>query len=178
MRAKIVLPASVLALAVLLPALYFHYKSSSPPPAVEAVASDDSTNAVPSGFPPILKRASKGAQDQGAGVAEQENNDDPAMTHEEQVTKRKSDLYELGMSQDPAALKSILAEMHNPDPDIRKAALTATLDLGSPDAIPALQNELAWATDLQEKLDIQKAIEFLQLPQFGSDAITQQPNDK
>jgi hypothetical protein len=133
---------------------------------VEAVASDDS-NASPTALPPILKRASNGAQVQGQGVAVQ----DPAdanLSHDEYVTKRKADLYDMGMSENPASLKIILSEIHNPDPEIRQAALTATMDLGSPEAIPALQNEMAWAEDLQEKMDLKNAIDFLQLPKFGA----------
>jgi hypothetical protein len=170
MRAKVVLSASVLALAVLVPAIYFHFKTDAPQAAVEPVASDDSTNVASPGLPPILKRASSGATDQGRGAAVQENTstDEAPLSHEDYLVKRKADLYELGMSQNPASLKVILSEMHNPDPEIRKSALSATIDFGSQEATPALQNEMAWAEDPEEKLAIKKAIEFLQLPAFDS----------
>jgi hypothetical protein len=178
MRAKVILSASVLALAVLLPALYFHFKSDSPPPAVEQpVASDD--NAAPAGLPPILKRVAQDhpkeglpARPRNSGLAESD--------HDTYILERRAELTSLGMSGDPANLKTILSEMENPEPEIRQAALSATIQLGSQDAIPTLQNEMNWATDLEEKVAIKKAIEFLQLPSFGSggDAVTQQSSEQ
>ncbi len=169
MRAKVILSAVVLGFAVLLPAVYIHFKPSQPQtPAPVAATSDDSTNTAPSALPPILHRASSLAQDQGQGVANSAA-DGTALSHEDYLTKRKAELYELGMSDDPANLKTILSELHNPDPEIRQTALSATMDFGSQDAIPALQNEMMWSDDPQEKVDIKKAIEFLQLPKFGSD---------
>jgi hypothetical protein len=166
MRAKVVLSASVLALAVLLPALYFHFKPDSPPPAVEQpVATDDS--AAPAGLPPILKRVQAHAQE---GLQAHSSNPNPSgLGHDDYVLQRKTELTELGMNNDPASLKTILSELENPEPDIRQAALSATIQFGSQDAIPVLQNEMAYATDPQEKVDIKKAIEFLQLPRLGED---------
>lgn len=95
------------------------------------------------------------------------------MDHDTYVLKTRGELSELGMQNDPESLKKILSELENPEPEIRKAALTATLDFGSKDAIPTLQNELNWATDPQEKVDIQKAIDFLELPTLSNDATAQ-----
>jgi hypothetical protein len=176
MRAKVLVTASVLALAVLLPALYFHFKPESPPPAAEPVASDDT--APPAGLPPILKRVQSRPQEglpaRPANPAHLSAND-----HADYIIERRAELAELGMTDDPANLKTILSEMENPEPEIRKAALSATIQFGSQDAIPALQNEMNWATDPEEKVAIKKAIEFLQLPSFGSggDAMTQQSSD-
>jgi hypothetical protein len=180
MRAKVVLTASVLAVVILAPAIYFHFKSDSPatptPDAAPVVADANTPSAVPS----ILKRVSQddhsqeGLPDPQAAPADLSPAD-----HDTYVTERKAQLEELGSTDDPANLKIILSEMENSEPEIRQAALSASIQFGSPDAIPTLQHERDWATDPQEKVDIQKAIDFLQLPKFGSDsgAITQQSND-
>jgi hypothetical protein len=168
MRAKVVLSASLLALVVLVPALYLHFKPDQPEPVAGAVAGDDGTNAVPAALPAILHRVSAQAHD-GVAVQEDAAADLKAANHEEYVTKRKAELSEMGVSRDPGSLKTILAEVRNPDPEIRQTALTATMDFGSQDAIPALKNEITWAEDPQEKIEIQKAIDFLQLPSFALD---------
>jgi hypothetical protein len=169
MRAKVILSASVLALVVLAPAIYLHYKPAEPAPTAE-VASDDSTNAAPAALPAILHRVSGPTQaHDGVAVQQDAAADLKAADHEEYVTKRKAELYQLGVSQDPASLPTILTELHNPDPDIRSTALTATMDFGSKDAIPALKNEMSWTEDLQEKIEILKAINFLQLPPYALD---------
>lgn len=175
MRAKVLISALAIGIVVVAPAIYFHYKPTESASAPARQAAVDDTPAAPSqAVPPILKRASSGAQAATDGV-KIEDNSDSALPHDEYVIKRKSDLYDMGMGKDPASLKVILAEMHNADPEIRQAALSAVIDFGSQDAIPALQNELSWASDLQEKVEIQKAIDFLQLPHLGQDggSITQ-----
>jgi hypothetical protein len=177
MRANVILSVLGLALVVLLPAVYFHYKSDQPA-AAESAATDDSTNAAALVLPAILHRvtASVNAQDTVSAQSE-EAADLNAPGHPEYVTQRKAELYQLGMSQTPESLHDILIEVHNPDPAIRQAALAATMDFGSKDAIPTLQQEMTWAEDPEEKFEIHKAIEFPQLPPFSLDengAISQQ----
>jgi hypothetical protein len=181
MRAKVILSVSVLALVVLLPAVYFHYKAGEPAPAAEPVASGDGTNAAPAALPAILHSVSGPAQAQsGDDVPAQQDAaaDLNSPEHQEYATARKAELCQIGVSQNPAALHTIITELHNPDPDIRQTALAAAMDFGSKEAIPALKNEMAWAEDPREKVEIQKAIEFLELPPFSLDengAISQQP---
>jgi hypothetical protein len=181
MRAKVILSASVLALIVLVPALYFHYKQPGQTPAVEPNASEASPNAGPSALPAILHRVA-GAAHAPDSVPVQENNaaDLKAAGHEEYVAQREAELSQMGTSREPGALKTILAEVHNADPDIRQAALSAAMDFGSKDAIPTLRNEITLTEDLQEKVEIQKAIDFLQLQPFELDengGIRQPPAD-
>jgi hypothetical protein len=177
MRAKVILSASALALAVLIPALYFHFKPDSPPPTVEQpVAADDS--AAPAGLPPILKRVQNHVQQ---GLPALPSDPKPSgLSHDDYVLQRKMELTELGMNNDPDSLKTILSELENPEPEIRQTALSAAVSFGSKDAIPTLQNEMNWATDPQEKVDIKKAIDFLQLPRLGDDddAMTQQLSEQ
>jgi hypothetical protein len=80
------------------------------------------------------------------------------------VEKRIAELQDLGTLDDPASLKAILAELANPDPEIRKAALDAAIQFSSRDAIPALAEAAARATDAEEKKELLEAIEFLKLP--------------
>jgi hypothetical protein len=175
MRAKVIVTAAVLALAILLPAIYFHYKPDSPPPAaVPPVATADDSAPPAAGPPSILKRVAQGRPQEGLARPTEAA---AGMDRDTYIQERKVELIDLGMSDNPANLKIILSEMENPEPEIRQAALSATLDFGSKDAIPTLQNELNWATDPEEKVAILKAIEFLQLPSFGSGGDVTQQSD-
>ena len=167
MRAKIILPVSVLALAVLAPAVYFHYKPAQAPP--EPVAGDDSTNAAPA-IPAILQRASgPGLAQAGDSVPTREDAaaDLNSPEHPAYVANREAELSQMGASQDPASLQSILTDLRSPDADIRRSAVAATMDFGSPDAIPALKTEEAWTEDVEEKVAIEKAIKFLAVPSLA-----------
>jgi hypothetical protein len=174
MRAKVVIFAMVAALAILAPVIYFHFKPDSPPAPEQPVTADNTGTAAPTpGVPSLLKRIQD--RQPTALPARPVEPDSSAVDHETYVIQRKAQLSEMGMTDDPANLKTILSELENPDQRIRQAALTATIDFGSKDAIPNLQNEMNWATDPQEKVDIKKAIEFLELPRLGddSDSVTQ-----
>jgi len=70
------------------------------------------------------------------------------------------------MSDDTNSLQVILQDLNNSDPDIRKAAIEATIQYGSRDAIPSLENAAYWAETPQEKTEIAQAIEFLSLPRL------------
>ncbi|MGP8201041.1 MAG: hypothetical protein ACLQU4_16235 [Limisphaerales bacterium] len=164
MRVKVILSACALALGILLPAVYFHFKPEATPVIVPPVATDDT--AAPAAVPPILKRVAPSQE----GLPERPSApmNLTGSAHDDYVLERKAQLIDMGMSDNPANLKVILSELENPEPEIRQTALTATIDFGSKDAIPVLQNEMAYATDPQEKVDIKNAIDFLQLPKFGS----------
>jgi HEAT repeat protein len=97
-----------------------------------------------------------------------------APDHEDYVINRQGELAQLGMSDDPADLKTITSELNNKDPRIRSSALSAAVQFGSQDAIPALQNEMQWTDDPQEKVDLMNAIKYLQLPSFQASQATDQ----
>jgi hypothetical protein len=171
MRAKVILFAAVAAVAVLAPAVYLRFKPDAPAPAPASVAptvAADEKAAPADGVPHILRRITQDHSQEGLPERPAETG---VVDHQTYVIQRRAELSDLGMHNDPESLKSILSEMENPDAEVRKAALTASVDFGSKDAIPALQNELNWATDPQEKVEIQKAIDFLELPTLGSDDI-------
>jgi HEAT repeat protein len=79
------------------------------------------------------------------------------------VQTRIAELNDLAMTDDPASLQQILRELDNPEPSIRTAAVEAAVQFKSPDAIPALKDAEDQATNLDEKVTIQKAIDFLSL---------------
>jgi hypothetical protein len=83
------------------------------------------------------------------------------------VANRIHELQNLAMTGDPNSLTMITSELDNRDPRIWKAALSATIQFGSQDAIPALQDAYAHTDDPQEKIGIQKAIAFLRLPSMS-----------
>ena len=182
MRLKIVLSTLLLAFLVLGPALYFHFRSVTAAPAVEAVAAHDAAVAPAASVPPILRRAAgpPGLPVSGPPPEENAAADPNSPEHAEFIAERKAELYQMGISQKPGSLPAILARLHDANPEIREAAVTATMDFGSKDAIPTLRNELAWAEDPREKADLQQAIDFLQLPPFELDengGLARQPVD-
>ena len=88
----------------------------------------------------------------------------PEDAHGAYVEQRSSQLMELAMNDDRASLDTILSELGNRDPEIRKAALDATIQFGSRDAIPKLADAASQTDDPNEKAALADAIEFLKLP--------------
>ncbi len=87
-----------------------------------------------------------------------------AEQHQLYVEKRIDELMDLAMTDEPQSLNTILSELTNRDPDIRKAALEAAKQFGSRDAIPKLMDVVSQVDDPKEKHDILDAIEFLKTP--------------
>jgi HEAT repeat protein len=71
---------------------------------------------------------------------------------------------ELSSHDDPESLRTILGGLTSPEPGIRKAALAATRQFGSRDAIPYLQEAAAHTDEPREKVAILDAIEYLKMP--------------
>jgi hypothetical protein len=88
----------------------------------------------------------------------------PAAEYEEYVNRRTAELEDLGMAGDTSALLTIESELDSRDPRIQKAAVSAAIQFGSRDAVPALQEAYGHTDDPAQKLNLQKAIEFLELP--------------
>lgn len=85
----------------------------------------------------------------------------------QEVENRITNLEELAMNNDAGSFKLILESLTDPNPQIRAAALVATVQFNSPAAIPALQNVLAEVDLPQEKVNVQDAIDYLKLPAFS-----------
>jgi HEAT repeats len=84
--------------------------------------------------------------------------------HQAYVEKRTGELMDIAMTDDRTNLDTILSELSNRDPEIRKAALDATIQFGSRDAIPNLTDAISQTDDPNEKAALADAIEFLKLP--------------
>jgi hypothetical protein len=85
-------------------------------------------------------------------------------THEDYVSKRVAELMDLAMTDDTISLYSILSELNNNDPQIREAAVTASVQFKNLEAIPALQDAYTRSDDPEEKIRIAKAIDFIATP--------------
>ena len=83
---------------------------------------------------------------------------------QEWIEKRIDELDDLAWFDDRESLGKILTELRNPLPEIRAAALKATRDFGSRDAIPYLEAISQDSADPLEKKAIEDLIEHLKIP--------------
>jgi hypothetical protein len=89
---------------------------------------------------------------------------EPAGPPSPELEARLTELEDLSLNNDPESLQKILLSVTDPLPEIRAAALDAAMQFGSRDAIPELKRISANSTDFKLKTEIQKAIEFLEMP--------------
>lgn len=114
-------------------------------------------NAQPVAEPTIAATKNDSQSDSLSGISTED-------AHKDYVEKRGAELMDMAMTDDRASLDAILSELTNRDPEIRKAALEATIQFGSRDAIPKMTDAAAQTDDPSEKAAIADAIEFLKLP--------------
>ena len=99
------------------------------------------------------------------------------MTPEEKqsyIEAETSRLQDLSAQDDPASLSAIVNDLTNSEKEVRLAAIEATKQFGSKDAIPVLQADVASAADTDEKIALLEAADFLALPTL-TDAGVQTP---
>ncbi len=84
--------------------------------------------------------------------------------NEEWIATTIATLDTLAWEDDADSMRKILAEMRSPLPEIRAAALNATLDFDDPAAIPYLRAISNDTADLLEQKEIADLIETLELP--------------
>jgi hypothetical protein len=167
MRAKVILSATLLAVAAVWAAVYYHSAlNSTPAPEAQGdtTAADSGVQAQPTASSNHLRPIQPALAPKELPAPDVSGRELTASNHADYVLERKAQLMDLTSSDDPGALKTILSALNDPDVDIRKTALTAAVEAGNADAIPALQNQLGWTQDPAEKVEIQNAIDFLQLP--------------
>ena len=161
MRARIVIPIVLVGvLALLLPFLF-------QPGHARARArnqSDAAGTAGPQPTQPAAHPAAAAPQISQFAPAPAANSADPESDYQNYEASRIADLEDLGSSDDPNALAVIESEFDNRDPRIQEAAVDAAIQFGSRDAIPALQQAYWHLDDPAQKLKIQEAIHFLELP--------------
>jgi hypothetical protein len=97
--------------------------------------------------------------------------------HQIYVQDHIDKLQELQAHDDAPSLQAILSELTNSDKEIRAAALEATIQFSSRDAIPVLKNLAARTDDPDEKKELLDAAEFLELPSL-TEIQSQNPNVK
>ena len=169
MRAKVVIPLILAGLvAVFLPfAGRLNYSGAGNPPAPSALATNASVSSAGtagqwgSGHSPAspakIQPDSRAVTVVGAG-------EPSAAIYEDYVNQRTVELEDLGMTGDSNSLITIESELDSRDPRIQAAAVSAAIQFGSRDAIPALRDAYGHTDDPAQKLNLQKAIDFLELP--------------
>ena len=135
------------------------------PPAQAGVAPGRHESPGPSPFVPPRRVAGSphpGPPDVPAPVVCPHPADSPA--RQEWIATRIAELNGLAWYDDADSLRLILAELSNPMPEIRAAALDATIAFGSRDAIPRLAYLAARAHDPQQQQALNDAITYLKRP--------------
>jgi hypothetical protein len=100
----------------------------------------------------------------GLSDAKQLSSEDADASHEEYVEQRIHELERLARESGADSLNAILLELENPDKEIRKGALEATIQFRDRSSIPRLEVIAASTADPEEKTEILEAIEYLKLP--------------
>ena len=159
MRPKFVL-VILLAAGLVLGAVFFlgqHGKSPVPPPdMVTARPAAVDSNAVSAAAPaPIATRPA------ATNVLTPEQ-------RQAAIDAETDRLQEWCMSGDPVCLSNILADLTSPENEIRDAAIEATIQFGSTNAIPALKAAAAKTDDTDEQIALLEAAKFLSLPSLSS----------
>lgn len=92
-------------------------------------------------------------------------NEVPAEPQSDAEIKAKIDrLEDLQANYDKESLKEILTELINPNPQVRHAAVEATIQFRDRAAIPVLKELAAQTTNPEERQELLDAAEFLSLP--------------
>jgi hypothetical protein len=163
MRSKIVIPVLVLALGLFGAAIVISKGRRPKPVLVEAQQVE-----------PVVPAATDGAEPGGNGLSGGANDRPtiysrlavapPDTNHAEYIHQRITELTALAMNDDTNSLNTILSELANPDPQIRKGALEAVIQFGDRSVIPHLKEVADQTESTAEKADILAAIDFLSLP--------------
>lgn len=176
MRAKFVVPVILVAL-VLLGALIFMKPKASSPGENNSTATGTETNiapattAAPSEAPQKEAVAAPAPTPEPAPVATNATaavtSTNASLPPEERAALIEK-LEDWQLNDDKQSLSNILATLSIRDPHVRAAAVEATKQFGSRDAIPALKAAADAATDIDEKIAILDAVKFLSLPMMGT----------
>lgn len=157
MRPKVVLTLIACALAVISAALILKPRKENavpPPPVAEAPATSEVVNASP---PPAPAPLPVTPPPQPAHV----------MTDDERQSAIDAEvgrLQDWSMNNDPASLSNILLDLTNSEKDVRDAAIEATKQFDSTNAIPTLKAVAMNTTDTDEQIALLEAVKFLELP--------------
>jgi len=90
-----------------------------------------------------------------------------ASTRAATIQAEKERLSGWSMQNDRPAYSNILADLVNPEKEIRNAAIEAVKQFGDPAAIPVLKGIAANSDDTQEQMALLEAADFLSLPRLN-----------
>jgi hypothetical protein len=169
MRPKIVILILLAALAGVTGLLLIKHRGASPP-AAAPIAITETKPAAPQIAPAITNVPPPApAPVAAAPVAN-------ALTpgqRQAAIDAETDRLQQWSMNDDTASLSNILADLTNPEKEIREAAIEAAEQFGSTNAIPNLKNLAANDEDPEEKAALLEAANFLSLPSiFDTDTST------
>jgi hypothetical protein len=97
-----------------------------------------------------------------------------ALTPEQQqaaIDAETDRLQQWSMNDDPVSLSNILADLTNSEKEVREAAIEATKQFGSTNAIPTLKAVAANTTDPEEQIALLQAANFLSLPAISDGSV-------
>jgi aminopeptidase N len=185
MRAKILIAILGAGVAV---GLVLLLRQPAPVPAdnqsvEQAAATEPASSANETVLPPAAKakRTELSSTNTAAlaGIGAETSEQTPEARQEAYKSEMLVKLADLGMNDDTDSLNTILDELTNRDPEIRAAALEASKQFGSRDAIAKLMDAATQTDDPQERVALYEAIEFLKLPSLTEvmqqQQATQQP---
>jgi HEAT repeat protein len=102
----------------------------------------------------------------------------PAITNVVLSAKERADeidrLQDWSMNDDAESLNHIVADLTSPDKEIREAAIEATKQFGSADAIPSLKAAADSTENIEDKTAYLEAADFLSLPSMEITPITEE----
>jgi hypothetical protein len=164
MRPKIVI--LILAVAIGLVALAALFKGGvarRTPELVQTPAAAPATSPpVAATVPPVKEIATSAGSSNSAAVVEQ--------LRAAEAAKELDQIRELQAEGEasPTTTAVLLTKVTHQDPEVRKAALQAIVQLGDTNAIPGLQDAVAVVQSPREKVALMDAIDYLKLPEVTS----------
>jgi hypothetical protein len=87
------------------------------------------------------------------------------------VNAEKGRLFEWEMNDDPQSLSNILGDLTSPEKEVRLAAIEATKQFGSTNAIPALKEAAKNTDDAAEQTALLEAADFLSLTPMSDSSV-------
>jgi HEAT repeats len=162
MRPKIVILILVAGLGGVIGMLLIKYRMP-PPPAAAPIAIAEAKPAAPQTAPSIANVPPPAPVPAAAAPVATTN----IMTDEQRqaaINAETDRLQEWSMNDDPESLSNILADLTNPEQEVREAAIEAAEQFGGTNAIPVLKNLAANDEDPKEKAALLEAANFLSLP--------------
>ncbi len=159
MRPKFVLGLMLFAFVVIGAAVLLKRPAEKATPAPAAAAPAPAPNVTTSEVPPPASVAAPPPA--------------PVLTPEQQQAAAQAEIDRLqdwSRNSDPQSLSNILVDLTNSEKDVREAAIEATKQFGSTNAIPALKATAINSTDTDEQIEMLQAAKFLTLPPLNFNA--------